>query len=111
MRVGVCLGTLVVMLSLASCRYIAGSTDRVFLVPRGYLGPVVVLYGDDRGVRDLARDGSGRRVFDVPRDGVLRLREQGPDILVGPVGYFWKDAGRVVGDIPRGREIPKTAIQ
>jgi len=59
----------------ASCREAGAITH---LLPDGYTGPVVIVFGDAHG-RPPGREGDGGVVYVIPPDGVLRLSTPPPD--------------------------------
>lgn len=61
--------------------------NRVFLIPDGFSGVVVVVYEEAGGIVPV-RDGDGRDVLRVPSDGVLRLRRKAPAVVGGKDIYF-----------------------
>lgn len=56
------------LLALLGC----GSEPVTYLVPDGYVGPVVVAFADPSGEAAI-RDEDGGEVYRIPADGVLRL--------------------------------------
>jgi hypothetical protein len=47
------------------------------LLPEGYQGPVVIVFGDPDG-QELKRDSKGAYVFQIPATGYLRFRDDPP---------------------------------
>ncbi|HEX3159917.1 MAG TPA: hypothetical protein VHQ45_15470, partial [Gemmatimonadaceae bacterium] len=71
----------------------------VHLVPSGYEGPVVIIYGDSGGAPER-REGK-TRVYDIPPGGVLRTRFAADPGWSAP-DYFYVDAGGRRTPIVRG---------
>lgn len=59
----------------SGCERLRGS--EVHLIPEGFVGPVVILFGVPSG-RSAPRDEEGAAVFEIPRDGVLLLEQEAP---------------------------------
>lgn len=74
-----------VLLSLLACR-VQGSITH--LVPNGYVGPVVIVF-DDPGGTSPGRDERGGIIYEIPPDGVLRLRTPAPEAGLYDVEYFY----------------------
>src|SRR4030095_11369099 len=77
---------LVVMLGPVSGCWASGSITH--LIPDGYTGPVVIVFDDAKGVLPK-RDHAGGIVYEIPRDGVLRLITPPPNPGVYKVTYFY----------------------
>lgn len=63
----------------------------VHLIPEGYVGPIVIVYGDEDGVAPEVQD-DGRTVYRIPRSGVLRLNSSPPRGRLQSMLYFYEGA-------------------
>ena len=71
----------------------------IHLIPAGYEGPVVIVYGDPAGA-PMRREGRAR-VYEIPADGVLRTRFPANPGWERP-SYFYVDAAGRRTAITRG---------
>lgn len=54
-----------------------GSSPQTYLVPEGYVGPIVVAFEDPNGEAPIRGD-NGEEIYRIPADGVLRLSTPAP---------------------------------
>jgi len=66
------------LVSLGGCR---GARQEIHLIPDGYIGPVVIMFGSPTG-EDPIRE-RGVPVYRIPTDGILLSRDPHP-----PAGYY-----------------------
>ena len=93
--------------------YVWGRAEpEVHLIPAGFRGPVLIVYGQPRGAVP-AREGRARR-YAIPAHGVLRT-QYGPNPGWSKPRYFYVDAaGRrsaIVGGLPCADSLPGDPVQ
>jgi hypothetical protein len=71
--------------------------DEIFVLPKGYKGVVVILYNQKNG--QPVRYEKGKRVYEIPLDGVLRTQFDINEGWHGIGKYFYTENGRRV-EIP-----------
>jgi hypothetical protein len=96
---------LALLTGLAGCRRLVVRSE-VHLIPEGYVGPVVIVFGDPTGAI-LKRDTDGTFLFDIPATGYLRFKSDPPKPSWSETHYYYvkRDGKRL--EIPRGRD-PQT---
>ena len=78
----------VLVLSLASCFFLKYPRNGIYLVPKGYVGDVIVVYGQPDGV-ELETE-NGLFVYRIPSDGILKVKNPGYAGIVN-TSYFYVD--------------------
>ena len=73
--------------------------DEVYLIPRGFSGQIAVVFDVDKGEREVLEE--GRRVYNIPEDGILIPRAKFNDAWHAEEYFFVDGAGRI--------PIPKTS--
>ena len=68
-------------------------------IPEGYTGPVVIVFDDPKGVVPK-HDDAGAVVYEIPRDGVLRLSTPPPAPGIYKVQYFYVSADGKQAKLP-----------
>src|SRR5687767_10881838 len=78
------------LLFLSSCMNKA--EPEIHLIPKGYKGPVIIIFEDKQGEPVKYED--GKRVYKIPLDGVLRtqFKKQLGNIAPGELKYYNYDA-------------------
>lgn len=84
-----------VVMLLGSALIWGRAEHAIHLIPHGYEGPVLIIYGERSGVAER-REGKAR-IYEIPASGVLRTRF-GPNPGWGAPDYFYVDA--------RGQRMP-----
>lgn len=83
-----------IMLQLASCTNIV--EGEIHLIPKGYEGPVIIVFDQQNGVPEKYENGS--RVYEIPNDGVLRTQfkpqEEGYIPMEKLKYYYYDSNGR-----------------
>jgi len=79
------------------CTALKGS--EVHLIPEGYTGPVVILYGVQGG-SSVQRDEHGTVIYRIPPDGVLRLQGSASAMGFYDKGYFYEAADGTRIELP-----------
>ena len=87
---------MVVLASFAGCK----SRQVTHLIPDGYVGPVVIVFEDARGV-EIKQDGDGGIVYEIPGGGVLRQNTSLPEAGWRHVHYFYVGLDGARREIPR----------
>jgi hypothetical protein len=72
-----------VLLSATGCL----RESQTHLVPSGHVGPVVIVFGDSTGREPRKEEFSV--VYEIPADGVLRVRTDAPDGGLALVHYYF----------------------
>lgn len=67
---------------------VSESRDGIYLMPKGYTGEVVILFGQPDGVVPEVED--GLFVYKIPKDGVLKVKTKGYTGIVN-LQYFYVD--------------------
>lgn len=75
--------------------YLSG-TSPIFLIPEGYLGPVLIVYDQPQG-QPTTYYGSAR-VYKIPQDGVL-LTQFSPRSMLGDKFWYVNEQGQVTKEI------------
>jgi hypothetical protein len=86
-------------INTASCGRSVAS--QIHLIPKGYTGPVVLVFNDATGQDTVRREGLSS-VFDIPTNGILRLRSSSPDPQILLVHHYYVDADGTRREIPHG---------
>ncbi|MGB7200671.1 MAG: hypothetical protein WBD16_00220 [Pyrinomonadaceae bacterium] len=68
------IATLIILLSYFGCSQLAKTRDGIFLIPKGYVGDVIILFEQPNGVMPEVED--GQYVYKIPKDGILRVRSK-----------------------------------
>jgi hypothetical protein len=83
-----------IMLSMFSLMLIVSSCFKqaepeMHLIPKGYKGPVIIVFGDREGKPVKYED--GKRVYEISSDGVLRtqFKKQQGSIAPGELKYYY----------------------
>lgn len=78
-----------ILLFLSSC--VNKAEPEVHLIPKGYKGPVIIIFEDKQGKPEKYED--GKRVYEIPADGVLRtqFKKQQEFIAPGDLKYYYYD--------------------
>jgi hypothetical protein len=81
------------ILLLTACH--AGRQSQVHLIPKGYVGPVVILFGVPSGM-DPQLDSHGATLYRIPATGILLLKSNAPPAGLYDKKYFYEaaDGGR-----------------
>jgi len=83
--------------TISGCDLTAGSD--VHLLPEGFTGPVVLVFDDPTGIAPQ-HDTEGSVVYDIPSNGVLRLRSGVPPGGVYKKRFYYVDAAGSRTEIP-----------
>lgn len=81
-----------IILLLSSC--ISQAEPEIHLIPKGYKGYIIIIFDDKDGTPEKYENGS--RVYEIPKDGVLRTRfkQQSGWIPPGKLKYYYQDNKR-----------------
>jgi hypothetical protein len=97
-----------VALAVLACSPIKGSN--VYLIPEGYVGPVVLVYGVSGG-EDIGRDEEGASLYRIGKDGILFVREPAPSAGWYRNTYFYLAADGRRSEIPQSTKADKATLQ
>lgn len=80
------------MLAVSSC--FNQAEPEIHLIPKGYKGPVIIIFDEKNGKPEKYEDGS--RVYEIPKDGILRTQfkqQKEGYIAPGKLKYYYYDEG------------------
>lgn len=83
------LSLLSLMLIMSSC--FNQAEPEIHLIQKGYKGPVIIIF-EDKGGKPVRYE-DGKRVYEIPSDGVLRtqFKKQQGSIAQGGLKYYYYD--------------------
>jgi hypothetical protein len=96
-----------VLLLAAACLIALGATDHqlskipakeLFVLPSGYRGPFIAIYGDTLGVEPRWR--ADTAVFAVPANGILRIKFEEPPHSTKTSHVFADAPDKWIGNVP-----------
>ncbi len=89
MSIKVLLFGLIISFSLnSSCWVKSNPTDGIYLVPKGYVGDIIIFFNQSDGV--LPEVENGFYVYKIPADGILKVKTSGVKDTVN-LSYFYVD--------------------
>lgn len=74
--------------------------QRVYLIPEGYVGPVVVIYDIPDADQAKWAVTEGATVFKVPKSGVLLVKNPYPGAGLFTVRYYYEGTNRLRSELP-----------
>ncbi len=98
----------VALLLFGSCRNsrTSGHSPTVFLLPSGFRGFGVLLFGNPQWPDVQHRDRRGRPTFEMPADGVLRSGSPTCPTVFWGIEYFWRGQDDNMVKIPSETGFP-----
>src|SRR5687768_12332838 len=84
-----CLFFVLIVALIPACAFFKYPRNGIYLVPQGFTGPVIILYNQPDGVE--LRSEAGLYVYEIPNDGILRVKGRGYTGIVN-LSYFYVDS-------------------
>ena len=83
------LGGLIILIFLSnSCSRISFPTDGIYLIPKNYIGDVIILFNQSDGVTPEVENGF--YVYKIPQNGILKVKTKGITGIINK-SYFYVD--------------------
>ncbi len=82
------LGMGMLVVSLLAAFGCEASGSMTHLTPDGYVGPIVIVFDDPKGITPRL-DHKGGVVYEIPPNGVLRLNTPAPEAGLYNINYFY----------------------
>jgi hypothetical protein len=98
-----CLQATAILAAVFALACWAHSDSEVHLLPAGFAGPVVIIYGDT-AAPEAARNDEGATVYQIPDSGVLRVRNAPRPVGFYDLSYFYEAPDGARTQIPSSED-------